>query len=86
MDIDFPHRQSIRLANFDYSSSNCFFVTICVQDREKLLGKIVNGNLYLLPFGHLVDTFIKSINQHYPWVNVDVFQIMPNHLHMILIL
>lgn len=81
---DAPARRSIRLQNFDYSSNNLYFVTICVQDRECLLGKIINDNLYLLPFGHIVKSFITSIPQHYPKTIVDIFQIMPNHIHMII--
>ena len=81
---DLPVRRTIRLQNFDYSSNNLYFVTICVQDRECLLGKIVNDNLYLLPFGHIVKSFITSIPQHYPQTIVDIFQIMPNHIHMII--
>ncbi len=78
-----PVRRSIRLPGFDYSSNNFYFVTICVQDRECLLGKIVNDDMYLLPFGHIVNKFITSIPDHYPGIYVDVFQIMPNHIHVI---
>ena len=84
MSDNLQNRQSIRLPNFDYSSSNLYYVTICVQDRVCLLGKIVNDNVYLLPFGHLVKSFLTSISQHYPGVNIDVFQIMPNHIHAII--
>ena len=83
MDKDVPVRRSIRLCDFDYSSNNLYFVTICVQDRECLLGKIVNDNMYLLPFGHIVKLFIASIPQYYPGTIVDSFQIMPNHIHVI---
>lgn len=79
-------RRSIRLPGFNYSSANWYYVTICVQDRKCFLGKIINGNLYLLPFGHLVHKFIATIDQHYPGVNIDIFQIMPNHIHLIIIL
>ena len=84
--FDLSHRVSHRLQEFDYSSANWYYVTICVQDSECLLGKIVNGNMYLLPFGHIVNKFITSISNHYPGFGVDVFQIMPNHIHMVIIL
>lgn len=86
MDNDVPVRRSIRLRDFDYSSNNLYFVTICVQDRVCLLGKIVNDNMYFLPFGHIVKSFITSIPQYYPGMNIDSFQIMPNHIHIIIVL
>lgn len=36
-------RKSIRLKNYDYSSNGYYFVTICVQNREKLFGEIVGA-------------------------------------------
>lgn len=84
MDKNMRVRRSIRLSDFDYSSSNLYFVTICVHDRVCLLGKIVNEKMYLLPFGHIVKSFIASIPQHYSGVNIDLFQIMPNHIHIII--
>ena len=38
-------RKSIRLKNYDYSSNGYYFVTICVQNREKLFGEIVGATL-----------------------------------------
>jgi len=38
---DLPRRKSIRLKNYDYSSSGAYFVTICVQDRRQLLSEII---------------------------------------------
>ena len=86
MSDNLPDRRSIRLPDFDYSSANWYYVTICVQDRICLLGKIVQGQMYQLPFGHLVNAFITSIPQHYPGVDIDTFQIMPHHVHAIIMM
>ena len=40
---DIHHRRSIRLKRYDYSQNGAYFVTICVQNREFLFGKIENG-------------------------------------------
>ncbi len=37
------HRRSIRLKGYDYSREGLYFITICVQDRKYLFGKIVVG-------------------------------------------
>ena len=37
------HRKSIRLKNYDYSQEGLYFITICTESREKLLGEIVGA-------------------------------------------
>ena len=32
-----PKRKNIRLKNYDYGSNGCYFVTICVKDKQHLL-------------------------------------------------
>lgn len=81
-----PVRRSIRLRGYDYSENNLYYVTICTQDRACILGKIVNGNMNLLPFGHIVKSFLATLSQYYPGTKIDSLQIMPNHLHAIIIL
>ncbi|MEP9410249.1 MAG: transposase [Candidatus Brocadia sp.] len=80
------HRHSIRLRDYDYSQSGAYFVTICSWNRKCLFGEIVNGNMLLNEFGQIVKnewqhTGIIRLN-----VELDVFVIMPNHMHGILII
>ena len=35
------HRRSIRLKGYDYSQKGMYFITICVQNRDYLFGRIV---------------------------------------------
>ena len=37
------NRRSIRLKGYDYSQAGLYFITICVQDRMCLFGKIVGA-------------------------------------------
>lgn len=59
---------------------------MCIQDRNSLLGKIVNNRLYLLPFGHIVKLIIGSFSNYYPQCEIGITQIMPNHIHLIIAL
>jgi len=45
------HRRSIRLKGYDYRQAGANFVTICIQHRQYLLGKIVDGEMVLDPAG-----------------------------------
>jgi len=38
--LRFHHRRSIRLKGYDYSRAGLYFITLCVQNRERLFGEI----------------------------------------------
>jgi len=91
---ELPTRKSIRLKKYDYSGAGAYFVTICVKDRHKLLGEVVVGDdSHIVPpkvshseYGRIVDQFIKNITAAYKGVFVDKYIVMPNHIHIILVL
>jgi len=80
------HRRSIRLQGYDYSRPGAYFLTICTHNRKCLFGKIVDGEMVLNDAGQMIVTVWNEIPQYYPGVGVDVFQIMPNHIHGIIII
>jgi len=79
-------RSSIRLKNYDYSRDGAYFVTICTQGRECLLGKIKNEEVELSPAGKMIQEIWKNLPQHHPGFEMDEFIVMPNHIHGIIIL
>lgn len=79
-----PHRQSVRLPDFDYSQPGAYFVTIVTQDRKMLFGQIVGGEMELNDIGRMVRAAWIAIPEHYPMVELDEFVIMPNHFHGII--
>lgn len=79
----FTQRKSIRLKNYNYSQSGYYFITICTQNRECLFGDIVDGKMIFYETGKIVEYVWKSLPNHHP-VELDAFQIMPNHVHMII--
>lgn len=81
----FKSRQSIRLKKYDYSQSGWYFVTICTHDRDFLFGEIINGNMKLNDMGKIVHDVWYSLPDHHH-VKLDVSQIMPNHIHKIIII
>ncbi len=83
---EIQNRKSIRLKEYDYSQAGYYFVTICTRNREHLFGEIVDGNTELNDFGKIVDDCIKNILQHFEFSDIDYYCIMPNHVHLILII
>lgn len=88
--MDLPKRKQIRIKDYDYSQNGYYFVTICTKDKRRLFGEIVVGADIIRPklseYGEITETAIKSIPDHYPNVRVDRYVIMPDHIHMILII
>ena len=80
------HRRSIRLQGYDYTQAGAYFVTVCVQDRECLLGQIVGEEMQLSEAGQMVQSVWDELPDHYPGVDVDEFVVMPNHIHGIILL
>ena len=79
-------RKSLRLKNFDYSQAGYYFVTICSFKHKKIFSKIVDSKIELNDFGKIVDEHIRKIPSHFPNAEIDHYCIMPNHIHMIIVL
>lgn len=85
------HRRSIRLQRYDYASPGAYFITVCVQHRECLLGHVVDGEMQLNVCGHIVDDFWEMVPAHFAGgartlVAVDAHVTMPNHIHAIVVI
>ena len=76
------HRRSIRLKGYDYTSPGAYFVTICVQGRECVLGEVMDDEMRLNTYGCTVDEFWRQVSVHFTNVSVDVHaQSHPRHHH-----
>jgi len=73
--------RSTRLSDWDYSENGSYFVTICTEDRKMFFGEIFDYQMYLSKIGKIANKFWLEIPQHFDFVNLDEFAIMPNHLH-----
>ncbi|ANV86444.1 transposase [Picosynechococcus sp. PCC 7117] len=79
------HRRSIRLKSYDYNRAGAYFVTICVQARECLLGTITDKILHLNEYRKIVEQVWNYLPRHFENLEIDAAVIMPNHFHGILI-
>ena len=87
-----PKRKSIRLNGYDYSSCGAYFVTLCTKDKKKLFWNSVGANCVrpneppLSEIGKSVDYEINKISTIYNAVIIDKYVVMPNHIHMIIMI
>ena len=79
-------RRSIRLRGYDYTQAGAYFVTLCIRDGECILGNIVDGLVLLNDYGHIVDECWQWLCRQYPYVKLDEWVVMPDHLHGIIVI
>jgi REP element-mobilizing transposase RayT len=77
---------SARLASWDYGSNAAYFITICTHGRAHVFGKVVDGAVNLTPLGQAAWDCWYAIPEHFPFVLLDEFVAMPNHVHGIVII
>jgi len=79
-------RKLNRLKNYDHSRSGCYFATLCTKNRIEHFGKIEDAKMILSQHGVISERYWKEIPNHYKYVEIDEFIIMPNHIHGIIII
>jgi REP element-mobilizing transposase RayT len=79
-------RKPLRLSYYNYSANGAYFVTICTKNREHYFGEIKNDKMHLSGFGHLAKKYWEEIPNHFEDARLDIFVIMPNHIHGIVFL
>ncbi|HLI33690.1 MAG TPA: transposase [Terriglobia bacterium] len=75
------HRRSIRLHGYDYSFPGAYFITICAFNKEFLFGRIVDGQMQLNDWGQIVQTEWFRSGRIRGELKLDMFIVMPNHVH-----
>lgn len=84
--LNIHHRRSIRLKGYDYSQAGLYFITICCQDRKCRFGQIENDEMILNEYGQIAYNEWGKLAERFRNFELDVFQIMPNHIHGIIVL
>ena len=77
-------RKKIRLDGYDYSQNGAYFITICSHNHAHLFGEITDGFVHLNENGDIVSQHIAEIKDHISGAEVTKYVVMPNHVHIIL--
>jgi len=77
---------SARWAVWDYGRNAAYFITICTANRDHYFGKIVNGEMIVSAIGQSALDCWHEIPAHFPFVVLDEFVVMPNHVHGIVVI
>ena len=85
-DPEIHQRKSIRLKDFDYSQAGGCFVTVVAHLRQNFFGEVQAGKMSLNDAGLMVQAEWQNLSQRFPNIDLDIFQVMPNHFHGIVII
>ena len=90
--MEYPVRKHNRLNDYDYSQNGAYFITICTEDRKCLLATVVKSTMEcqahtrLTSYGQAVEAAIRRIPECYQDVRLEKYVIMPNHVHLLLMI
>ena len=99
---EIPKRKHPRLKLYDYSQPGGYFITICTANRKCILSNIsiaptvpdsntvgrglAPAETNLSKWGEIVEKELLDLENAFPFLRLDRYVIMPNHIHAILII
>lgn len=87
-----PQRKQTRLKEYDYSKVGYYFITICTLDKRPILWNVgaslagPNPEPPLSQIGQIINQEIIKMNSVYENIRIDKYVIMPNHVHMVIVI
>ena len=93
--MEYHERKYPRLKNRDYSKCGYYYVTICTQNAKKTLSNVGWGlapttlhdvSVVLSEKGKIAEQQLFELEKRFDNVQIDRYVIMPNHIHVIIIL
>ena len=80
-----PKRKSTAIPHYDYSQPGAYFITLCVEKRRPILGKIDSSpQVVLSSIGKIVSDVWYSLPQRFPCLDAisqSIFVVVPDHIH-----
>ena len=77
---------SARLQSWNYGWNAIYFITICTRNHVAYFGEIKSSNMILSETGEIATNFLLEIPGRYSYARLDEYVIMPNHVHMIMVI
>jgi REP element-mobilizing transposase RayT len=74
------------LKGHDYSSGGRYFITICTNGKVHWFGNISDHKLILSESGQIAEKMWYELPDHFPYISLDEFVVMPDHVHGIIII
>ena len=78
--MPFFSRRPTRIPDYDYSTPNYYFITICTHQKRCIFGKAGALN----PFGKIALESFSDIEKRFSHIRIVNKIVMPNHIHGII--
>ena len=78
-------RDTMRELYWDYGAKGIYYITINCKFKFPYFGKCKNGIVCLNQIGQLAYNDWQNLPNHYPYLKLGEFIIMPDHMHGIII-
>jgi REP element-mobilizing transposase RayT len=79
----YPTRRRQRLRDYPYAMPGFYFVTLCIQDRLPLLGRVTSSEMHASAAGDMVKRRFEEACDQDAHVHLDALVVMPDHLHAV---
>lgn len=73
-------------ASWSMYSGGRFFITACTENGVHYFGEVENDEMCLNELGKVVASAISEIPSHYPYSKVPYSVVMPNHIHLYIVI
>ena len=79
MSNELPKRKNLRLENYNYSGTGCYFITVCTQNKAHLFGRYNVATIHESPLqrsllskavGYIKMNVSKEIHKQNPLIDV----------------
>ncbi|WP_295216327.1 transposase [Ruminococcus sp.] len=92
--MELAKRKPNRLVGYDYATCGAYFITICTAGHtcmfwaDNVGADIIRpqNTVQLSVYGNFVNDAIRNIPHYYSNVEIDKYCVMPNHVHMIILM
>ncbi len=82
-DTNFRHK-SVRIQGYDYSQPGTYFITICTSQKKMIFGEVTQGIIHLSKLGEIARQELEQLSLKFSKTHLDVFVVMPNHIHVLI--
>ena len=75
---------TLRLKSWNYSNPGFYFITFSTFNKIPYFGEVRNGKMIYSGMGKIAVKYWNYIPRQFPFIKLDVFQIMPDHIHVVI--
>ena len=77
------HKTRRRFRGYDYARGGSMFVTICLEQRRRLFGRVDHGRVVLSEAGEITKgALMEAVANFVGFITLRSWTIMPDHVHL----